>query len=384
MNETNNINNPEQYSSPTAEGTRAYSVNAGEADEISLKERILKLQEWWEYLLSKWLIIVIAGVVGGVLGLAYEYAYPKKPLYTAELTFVLEGGKQGGGSGNYAGLSGPFGIDMGGSAGVIVFENQNLLVLMKSRLMIEKALLTTVNVKGKKETLAEYYIDMNRPRDMWWAKENSKLKKIRFLPGADPSGFSLKQNSLISSYHSALIKNNLFVDKKDKESSIISMRVTSSDELFSKYFTEALAKEVSDFYIDTKIKKSIKNLAILHYQADSVRREFNAAISGVASAIDANPNANPSRQTLGVPSQRRQVDAQANAAMLIELMKNLAVSQISLREETPLIQIIDKPVLPLPKEEFSKKQGSISGGVLGGFIAVFLLAFKKILKDIMA
>jgi hypothetical protein len=31
-----------------------------------------------------------------------------------------------------------------------------------------------------------------------------------------------------------------------------------TNELFSKYFTEALVKEVSDFYIDTKSKKSRK------------------------------------------------------------------------------------------------------------------------------
>jgi hypothetical protein len=69
--------------------------------------------------------------------------------------------------------------------------------------------------------------------------------------------------------------------------------------------------------------------------------EFNAAISYVAISIDANPNANLACQVIKVPNRLREVDAQA---MLMELIKNLAVSQISLREETPLIQIIDKPV----------------------------------------
>ncbi len=31
-------------------------------DEISLKEVILKIQEWWGYLLSKWVIILVAGI----------------------------------------------------------------------------------------------------------------------------------------------------------------------------------------------------------------------------------------------------------------------------------------------------------------------------------
>jgi hypothetical protein len=60
--------------------------------------------------------------------------------------------------------------------------------------------------------------------------------------------------------------------------------VNSTNELFSKYFTEALVKEVSDFYIDTKSKKSRENMLILERQTDSIRRELNGAITGVAVA----------------------------------------------------------------------------------------------------
>jgi hypothetical protein len=49
-----------------------------------------------------------------------------------------------------------------------------------------------------------------------------------------------------------------------------------TNELFSKYFTEALVKEVSDFYIDTKSKKSRENMLILERQTDSIRRELRA------------------------------------------------------------------------------------------------------------
>jgi hypothetical protein len=343
-------------------------------DDISLKELILKFQEWWKYLLSKWIIILIGGITGGILGLVY--ASLKKPLYIAELTFVLEGGKQGG-AGNYAGLANQFGLDLGSSGSGGVFEGENLFALMKSRSMIEKTLLTTVDIKGKKVTLAEYYIDMNKMRDKW-AKANSKLKNIRFLPGANPVEFSLQQNSLISSFRSALVADNLFLGNADKKSSIMSIKVTSEDELFSKYFTEVLAKEVSDFYIDTKIKKAKRNVDILRYQTDSVRKEFNSAIARAASSADANPNVDPTRQTLQVPYQRRQVDAEANQAMLVELMKNLAVSQNSLREQTPLIQVVDRPVLPLAVLIVNKLNMIIKGGLYGGFLIMLGLILKKL------
>jgi len=352
-----------------------------DSDEISLKELILKLQEWWNYFLSKWIIILIAGTVGGITGVIY--AFSEKTVYTAELTFVLEGGTQGGGLANYSGLASQFGINMGGGGGQGVFVGENLLALMKSRLMIEKTLLTTVNVNNRRITLAELYIDINKLRKKW-AKENPELKDIRFLSGVNTSKFTTEQNSLISSFHNSLIRNNLFIDKQDKKSSIIALRVNSENELFSKYFVEVLAKEVSEFYVETKTKKSADNLRILQHQTDSIRRELTLSMMGAATSVDENPNPNLARQVLRVPSQRRQGDVQANQAILSQLVQNLEIAKVSLRTETPLIQVIDRPVLPLSKEDSSKFEALIMGGILGGFIAVFLLVLKKILKAIMA
>jgi hypothetical protein len=171
------------------------------------------------------------------------------------------------------------------------------------------------------------------------------------------------------------------VDKVDKKLSIITVNVTSENELFSKYFTEMLVKNVSDFYIDTKTKKSSRNVNILQRQTDSVRRELNSAISGAASTSDVNPNPNPSLQIIRVPSMRKQVDVQANTAILTELVKNLELSKVSLRRETPLVQVIDRPILPLEKQRFGKFKGILFGGFIFGFITALFLLSKKLLKD---
>lgn len=375
-------------SSPFGEGAAGLSAmgparmntssDGGEAsDEISLKELILKLQEWWKYLLTKWVIILIAGIIGGIAGVIY--AYSKKTVYTAELTFVLEGGSQGGGLANYAGLASQFGVNMGSGQGV--FEGENFLSLMKSRLMIEKALMTPVKVNNRTITLSEFYIDINKLRQKW-SKDNPKLKTIRFLPGSDPSKFSKEQNSTISNFHKTLITNNLFIDKQDKKSSIIVLRVNSANELFSKYFAEVLAKEVSKFYVETKTKKSVDNVRILQHQTDSIKGALNLSMIGVAASVDANPNPNSARQILHVPSQRRQGDVQANQAILGQLVQNLEIAKMSLRTETPLIQIIDRPILPLPKTRVSKTTSVLAGGIIGGFLMTLFIVIRKFLGNL--
>ncbi|RZJ80534.1 MAG: lipopolysaccharide biosynthesis protein, partial [Flavobacterium sp.] len=99
------------------------NINTQEED-ISLKDLILKVGQWWRYLLSKWLIILVFGFIGGALG--FTYAYFKKPIYTATTTFVLEDEKSGGGLGNLAGLASMAGVDLGGGGGGI-FQGDNIL-----------------------------------------------------------------------------------------------------------------------------------------------------------------------------------------------------------------------------------------------------------------
>ena len=318
-------------------------------NEISLKEVIQKIKDWKKYLILKWKVILLFGVVGGALGLTY--AIIKKPVYTAELSFAIEDAKSGGGLGSYAGIASQFGLDLGSSGGG-AFSGDNLLELMKSRKLIQKTLLATVNIHGKSETLAELYIDFNNLRKGW--SNESEIANIHFFPGADESKFSLKQDSLLGDFHEKLIMNNLSVVKVDKKLNIILVTVNTKNELFSKYFVEILTNEVSQFYIETKTKKASQNVKILQHQADSVRSELNNAISGVANSIDVNPNANPNRTILRTPSQHKQVDVQVNTAILAELVKNLEVSKVSLRNETPLIQIIDTPILPLKIDSVSK------------------------------
>ncbi len=355
-----------------------YEVINSNTDEISIKELIMKIKEWWSFLLKKWIIISCAGVFGAIIGVAYSFL--KKPIYKAELSFALEDEKlSGGGLGAAMGLASQFGLDLGGGGGG-AFSGDNLLELMKSRSVVENTLLTTINVNGKNQTLAELYISFKKLRKNW--EDKPEFKSVIYPPNSDRSKYTLQQDSILGVFYKSLIERDLEVDKVDKKLSIISVKVTSESELFAKAFTEVLVKNVSDFYINTKIKKSVQNVNILQSQTDSVRRELNAAISGVAASTDNNPNPNPLLQILRVPSQRRSIDVTANSAILNELVKNLELAKISLRKETPLIQIIDKPILPLEKDKVGKIKALVIGGILGAFLMVLYLVLIRGYKNI--
>lgn len=348
-----------------------------ESDEISLSELIKTLKEGYTHLLSQWKVIALAVVVGTAIGLSYSYI--KEPIYTATLSFALEDEKNGGGLGGALGLASSFGFDLGGTGGGI-FTGSNLTELFKSRSMVEKTLLSSVKVNGKAISLAEMYIQKNDLRDKW--RNIPKLALIQFQPNSDRTKFSRIQDSVLGVIYSDLTKKGLLVGQKDKKVSIVSIDVTSNNEMFAKFFCEELARQVGNFYVETKSKKARMNMLILDQQLDSIRRELNGSITGVALANDNTFNLNPAMNVRRAPSARRQVDVQANSAILTELVKQSELAKVTLRKETPLIQVIDRPILPLPKEKFSKIKGMIIGGFLAGFLMVGCLIIRRLLKMI--
>jgi uncharacterized protein involved in exopolysaccharide biosynthesis len=346
-------------------------------DEISLKELIQKIQEWFAYLKTQWKIIIGIAALGALIGFAI--AIFKKPNYLATTTFVLEEDKGGGGLGGAMGLASSFGFDLGGGGGGL-FTSSNIIELMKSRLVVEKTLLNPVQVSGKEISLADYYIQINEIKEGW--AKTPALANINFPVNADRTKFSLQQDSILQTISAGLTKENLVIAQKDKKVSIISLTVKTESELFSKLFCEQLLKETSDFYIETKSKKSRMNLDILQKQADSIRTELNGAITGVATASDNVYNLNPALNVKRTPSTRRQVDVQANTAILTQLVAQLELSKVSLRKETPLVQLIDRPILPLEKDKVGKLKAIIIGGFLTGFLTVIYLVFGQLYRKI--
>lgn len=335
--------------------------------EISLKDIFLKIKQEFICITRLWKILIFSALVGAFAG--FLYAYPKKTIYTAKLSFALEDDSKMTGSGALS-LASSFGLDLGGDAGG-AFSSNNLMELMKSRTIIEKTLLTPVFYEGERISLAEMYLQINGIRQKWMKSKESLSKSLIFPPRSNSSAFSKSQDSVISIIYNNLVSKNITIGQKDKKTSITVLVVQSENEIFAKLFAESLVKEVSDFYISTKVKRAKLNISVLETQVDSVRSALSGAMTGVALANDVTYNLNPAYNIKKIPSTRSQFDVQTNVAILTELIKNLEAAKVALRKETPLFQVIDLPVLPLEKQRVSV----IKSAIIGAFMAVFLSVF---------
>lgn len=350
-------------------------------DGISLKELVFNIKEWVAFLKTKWKTILLLTFIGATIGLSIAFFI--KPIYKATLTFTMEEDKASGGAGlsGALGLASSFGIDLGASAGG-AFSSANIIQLMKSRMIIEKVLLNPIIVNDKTISYADYYANIYNLRKRWDKKP--KLKGINFPVNVNRQQFSLQQDSLLQKIYKYVTEENILsIIQKDKKATIITVEFNSEDEYFSKNFCETLAAEVSKFYIETKSKKARINVDALQKQADSVRKELNNAITGVATEADNVYNLNPSLNAKSAPSKKRQVDVQANTAILTQLVAQLEIAKVGLRKETPLIQLIDRPILPLEKIKNGKLMTFFLGAFLGGFLCILYLIFRQIIKKMM-
>lgn len=350
--------------------------NVQNNDEISIKEIIDTFKKYWSYLLSKWYIILIFGLTGGALGLGASLLI--KPKYTAHLTFALVEKSSGGGLADLASSFGLGGL-LGGSSSA--FSGDNLIEIIKSRHAVEQTLLSSANYKGENKTLAEVYIQFNELRKSWSKnKRNPQLKNLSFPFDQKRETFTQTQDSVLHSIYLFIIKSNsLMVTRKDKKIGIVTVDFKSKDELFSKLFVEELMNQTYLFYKDTKTSQNRVNINMMQHTADSIKRLYENAL--YKSAGFSQVNINSALQYAAVPRIKQESDARLYGTVYAEVLKNLETLKLEMARETPLVQMIDMPRLPLIKDRLGKAKGIVIGGILGGLIITFFLLGHKFFKN---
>lgn len=340
-----------------------------EQGEITLKDISQKVNKWFKYLWSKWLLILITGITGGAIGLGY--AFFAKPEYTGSLTFVLSSNSSGG---SLASLAGQFGFNLGMNNDD-AFAGDNIMELFRSQKIIKSSLFR--KVPGTNTTLINLVAEKGQMPEGW--QKYPSLKNVYPFP-EDAGKLTPVQDSLVSEIHDYLLKENLLIERPDNKLSFYKVSTTSGDERISCYLTNFIVEEASKFYIETKTKSAKDNLAMLQHEADSLRTLLGGTITSTAAEVDKTFNLNPAYQVQRSGAQQGQFRATALATAYGEVVKNLEIAKITLQREAPLYQLIDTPKIPLKMEKPSKLISLIIGGLLAGFLLVMFLTAKYIFK----
>lgn len=353
-----------------------HTINNKEEEAPFLFSSIIKdITSYAKSLLVHWRFLALMGIFGAALGAAYVLI--KKDTFTASTTFVVEDNKSSGG-GIASALAGQFGFDIGGlSSGSGFLQGDNVLELLKSQDLIKKALLTDEYDAANTGTLADLYANSYGLKEKWLqSKEVGYLVKFT----TNPSSHQRLEDSLIHVIIKRIKEKELSISKPDKKLSLFSLEVTTRNEKLSKLLCERLLKVTSEFYIATKTKRIRGNVERLQQRTDSLKTLLNlkttSSIGAGRDLIDANPLFSQNKEVNVEISGRDKV---VQATIFAELTKNLEASKTTLLQETPTIQVVDAPEMPLKKNEASWLFSIFIGIVVFQAVSIVgLFFFKKV------
>lgn len=313
-------------------------------------------------------------VIGAILGLTYSFI--KSKTYTARLTFIVEDSKASGGS-MVSALAGQLGFDIGSlSGGNGILAGDNVLELLKSQRFIKKTLLTNYSDSlDNGITLADEYANVYHWKEKWKNSEEVG-KDINFYTSRNK--LSRIEDSLLQVMSLRISEKELNIAKPDKKLNIFEINATMRDEKLTQLFCERLLKIVTDFYIDTKTNRLRRNVDRLQIRSDSIGKLLNRQTYESSSENKKLIDLNPAYSTSSVSAEITARDKMVLATIYAEVVKNLEVNKTALIQETPTVQVVDRPELPLKLNKVKWYAGLFQGS-LAGFLFVFfwLILFKK-------
>ncbi|MBT5857769.1 MAG: exopolysaccharide biosynthesis protein [Flavobacteriaceae bacterium] len=341
-------------------------------ESISISFIVDSIKDWISFIFSKRKIIIRGTIIIMILIISYNYI--KSPVHYARTTFVLDNDTSSGSMGDLSSLASLAGINASSFIDASsLFQIDNIQELYRSSSMLKNTLLSSAKINDKEILIIERFAKaeklINKWRKLGINLEDFKNKKLSRL-----------QDSLIKESIKLIKKEYLLVDKPSRKTTILEIGFNHKDELLAKSFNENLVSIVNKFYFDTKTLKTGANLEILKKQSDSVKNVLNESILVLAEKDQNIPNLNALDKVSMVPYQKAMIDVQANSAIYGEIVKQLELAKVTHRNNMPLIQIIDKPILPLENSRWKLVKTFFLSFIIGVSSIILGLSFKRIIN----
>ena len=349
-------------------------------DEISLKELILKLREFWRELRRNWWLIALFCIPFLAYNFYKHTTFEKT--YTASLTFMVNEDEGGGGLAGVSGVLGSFGL--GGGAGG-EYNLEKMLSLLKSRKIIEKVILSKSVVDNQNDFFANHFIKV-QDLHTEWSRLDSDIDLSEFIfRSNDISTFDLTHNTALKSIHNYIIGNTskgipaLLMSTISEDTGIMELTMETKNEALSINILESMFDVLSKYYVDKSIEKQLNTFAVISAKSDSLQGELRSAEYALANFMDKN------RGLINRKDQLEQFRLEAKVKMLgtafAKVVEQKEIAEFSLNDQTPVVQIIDYPISPIEPSKSSLIKNLIIALLIGGFLSAVFIIGRKIIRD---
>ena len=330
-------------------------------DEITLKDIILKIQEWFSIVWPHRVRIIALSLTIGLMAALYT-KFLTKPTYSASYQLFFE--EEGGGMSGAMRLASSFGFSLGGGGGSSSITVQEYLT---SRDNIAQAMLAQ--------------LDSGRLVDRYYAKA---LEKDEEFAQEFASKFGANQrytDSVLTEITIALNEEHLGASM-DEETGVVSFSVNFKDEGFVYDLSNQLIANTEEAFIDWKKEKSQDAVDAFQGKVDSLELAIDATLRRLGEYEDQNNSLVSSVDKM--KRMRLTIDMEALKVAYGEYIKGLEMSKAELMNLEPPFKYFDAPTYPLNKEKGSAAKAGVFGSVITGFLLVLFFIGRVEAKNIMA
>lgn len=331
-------------------------------DEITLKDIILKIQEWFSIVRPHRFRIIALALTIGLMAALYT-KFLTKPTYSASYQLFFE--EEGGGMSGAMRLASSFGFSLGGTGGAT--SSITVQEYLTSRDNIAKAMVAKLG--------------SGRLVDRYFAKA---LKKDEEFAEEYVNKFGTNQrytDSVLTEITIALNEEHLGASM-DEETGIVSFSVNFKDEAFVYDLAALLVANTEAAFIDFKKEKSLSAVNAFQDKADSLELAIDATLRRLGEYEDQNNSLVSSVDKM--KRMRLTIDMEALKVSYGEYIKGLEMSKAELMNLEPPFKYFDAPTYPLNKEKGSAAKAGVFGSLITGFLLVLFFIGRVEVGNIMA
>lgn len=349
-------------------------------NDPSMKDVILKIQEYFKYLWIKKYGLLCSVIIFNLIFVGKSIL--KKDTYTSAMTFMLNDESF---QANSTIIS-PY-----GEFEIVGLQNNKITELTRSSKIIYPILLSEVKIDSIKDIFANHLINIYDLSKGWDNESENQINKEFNL-----HNFKFENNSLtelkpnekraLSILHQLISGNNLL-----KEKGLMSVSYNDNIEMFklsiesinldvSNHLINSVYENLRDFYIQGTVGKQILSKDTWIYRTDSLQQEYESLESRILYAENRNRGLITKNTEFNLEKLKRELSKtlkEYNTAV-----KNLKNTELSLNQDKPEFQIIDKTFFPILNKESKLKNGIIAT-CLGLLFGIICLILKKSYKEIM-
>ncbi|WP_028523122.1 hypothetical protein [Runella limosa] len=343
-------------------------------EQVTLTPKLIfqKIIATKNLVLKNWWIIILITAIGTGIGYYIDAEKNKRLQYLAKIVFSISGASGGQDMGGFGSLLGMSGGGQGGDAGL--FRGENLFYVIKTRPVLERALLSTVTLSnGKKEKFVNYYLDSTYLRQDEWAGFLPEWMNVRITHNRRDS-MTKVERQVFDGVLYRVKDREIKILQPDIKTAFYDLTVSMENEQVSKTFAELLLTTIERVYQETQTRKSREMMGIMQRRVDSLGRVLNRTESSLARTVVINTDA--VAPTAKVEEGRLTRSNTFVSSLYLEASRSLENLRMSIVKEAPLFTIIEPAVLPLETRLFTRENTKF-GAMLGLIVAIIFVLAKQ-------